>query len=295
MFLACGGGQAPAANTTEAAQADPQPEPAADPTAKTGEPAKVFELSGQGEVTFSDPVIPSRFVVLAPEKADELGRFIVVDPQLEDDNFFFGNAETLYRLPVRGYGAEKGADGIAHKLGLHIVTRNVRRNASDLSLKDGKWEMACEDRKTAWKAVDDETKATLFKSAQFMEQQWRKSAYGLARDDSAVYYYVERSYASVENPDIYRPGSDGFRLFVGKAGEMKQTELKNVANDSAGLVFATKTGDLRFVLKKAEASFTKRKRTKKLTYLEPRDNVYLIYNELGVYEGESFGTPCDFY
>ena len=36
-------------------------------------------------------------------------------------------------------------------------------------------------------------------------------------------------------------------MFVGKKGAMKQLPLTDVASDTAGEVFATKTGDLRLV------------------------------------------------
>ena len=42
-------------------------------------------------------------------------------------------------------------------------------------------------------------------------------------------------------------GGKGYRVFVGKKGAMKQLPLTDVASDSAGDVFSTKTGDLRLV------------------------------------------------
>jgi len=70
-----------------------------------------------------------------------------------------------------------------------------------------------------------------------------------ARDDAGVYYYVDRI------AKVY--GGKGFRVFVGKKGAMKQLALTDVASDSEGDVFSTKTGDLRLVRNHTESGKTR--------------------------------------
>jgi hypothetical protein len=74
---------------------------------------------------------------------------------------------------------------------------------------------------------------------------------------------------------------------------MKLAKMTNVVSDSAGDIFATKTGELRLVLNKSETMWMKGKAQTKLIFLPIDANVPMIYTELGVYTGEKLGTPCD--
>jgi hypothetical protein len=112
--------------------------------------------------------------------------------------------------------------------------------------------------------------------------------YLLGRDDSGVYYYVDviaKQY-----------GGKGFRVFVGKKGAMKEMPLTDVASDSAGDVFATKSGDLRLVGGRGGAGDRKvtwirgGKRTE-VIWLDLDVNSRLIFRDLGIYKFT--GTICD--
>lgn len=112
-------------------------------------------------------------------------------------------------------------------------------------------------------------------------------AYRLARDDRGVYYYLDRL------SSVY--GDDGFRLFVGKRGAMRNVPLTDVAQDTAGEVFNTKTGDLRLV-RSVEAGaqtleWVRGSKRTKLVDVDVNDNSPLIYADLGVYT--FIGTLCD--
>jgi hypothetical protein len=110
----------------------------------------------------------------------------------------------------------------------------------------------------------------------------------LARDDRGTYYYVDRLKKAL--------GGKSFRVFVGKKGAMKQVPLTDVATDSAGEVFATKTGDLRLDHNVNNNSDQKagwirgEKRTELIT-LDVDVNSPLIYSDLGIYP--FLGTICD--
>lgn len=108
----------------------------------------------------------------------------------------------------------------------------------------------------------------------------------LARDETGTYYFVDQLRA--------RFGGEGYRVFVGKRGKMKQLPLVDLAIDDAGMVFATKTGELRLTIdagKDRSATWNVKAKTKVLKWLDPDTASYLIHRELGIYTG--FGTLCD--
>ena len=68
--------------------------------------------------------------------------------------------------------------------------------------------------------------------------------------------------------------------------------MTNVATDSAGEIFATKAGQLKLVAgSDGKATWIKGGKKTELTRLEPQENRYLIYRELGIYG--SLGAICD--
>jgi hypothetical protein len=132
----------------------------------------------------------------------------------------------------------------------------------------------------------DQAKAILDKSS-FQTSAIIRRPYLLARDDAAVYYYV----------DVLRKdyGGKGFRVFIGKKGAMKQKPLTDVANDTAGDVFATKTGDLRIVREnsdgKQNVQWVKGEKRSPLVWLDTDANSPLIYRDLGIYG--FIGSICE--
>jgi hypothetical protein len=124
----------------------------------------------------------------------------------------------------------------------------------------------------------DKAKAIVDKS-NFLTSAMTRRPYLLARDDSAVYYYV----------DVLREqyGGKGFRVFIGKKGAMKRKPLTDVTNDSAGDVFATKTGDLRIVRDTTEGKnhvqWVKGEKRAQLVSLDLDVSSQLIFKDLGVY------------
>jgi len=113
----------------------------------------------------------------------------------------------------------------------------------------------------------------------------------LARDDTGTYYYV----------DAYRKqyGGQGYRVFVGRKGAMKQLPLRDVASDTGGEVYSTRTGNLRLVTKNSEdgsvsfqqAVWIRGQRRTQLITLDVDANSEVIFKELGVYR--FLGTICD--
>ena len=70
--------------------------------------------------------------------------------------------------------------------------------------------------------------------------------------------------------------------------------MTNLVSDSKGEIYATRSGELRFITSSNAAMWVKGKEKLELTIVPVEDNVPMIYGDLGVYEG-SLGTPCDDY
>ena len=82
-------------------------------------------------------------------------------------------------------------------------------------------------------------------------------------------------------------GGNGYRVFIGKKGAMKAKPLTDIASDTAGDIFATKTGDLRIVHETSEGKSTvqwvKGEKRSALVTLDLDANSQLIFKDLGVY------------
>jgi hypothetical protein len=147
-------------------------------------------------------------------------------------------------------------------------------------------EVECGTRVVKLPRVPEEKATALLLAAQYAPNPHQREPHALLRDDRGVYYFVDRGRAEGEEKN--------FRLYVGPKGAMVMQKMTNVVSDSAGDIFSTKSGDLRLLIDREKASewIQKRKRTP-LRYLEPEENLHLIYAELGVYAGQRLGSPCD--
>jgi hypothetical protein len=148
----------------------------------------------------------------------------------------------------------------------------------------GKWSVQCGKRNTELQAMDKEAATKLIQRAVFKKAPWKYGAYALSRDSRGVYYYVDQLREEY--------GGKGFRLWVGPKGNMKRMKMINIVSDSEGDIFATKKGELRLILSKNDAAWVNGKKRKDLVNVPVRQNLSLIYGELGVYLGD-LGTPCD--
>jgi hypothetical protein len=84
-------------------------------------------------------------------------------------------------------------------------------------------------------------------------------------------------------------------VFVGKKGAMKPLPLSDLATDLAGDVFATKTGEVRFVRglsgDKSTATWVQGSNKTQLSLLDTDASSRLIFKDLGIYQ--FLGTLCD--
>lgn len=210
-------------------------------------------------------------------------RYVAIVPFAEDSfkGFFYGDGKVFYEQRVFG-GGSSGHESFDK------VFWDPRARApyqASIDFKDKKYEMTCATRKTELVPLADAEAKAILDGAKFYKPLWKHQAYALARDNTGKYYYVDRA----REPE----GNKSFRLFVGPKGQMKQQKMTNVVSDSAGDIFATKTGELRLILNQNESLWQAKGKQTKLISLPIDENHVMIYSELGVYTGERLGTPCD--
>jgi hypothetical protein len=192
---------------------------------------------------------------------------------------YYGDGKTFWAQRVFG-GGSSGTESF------NRAFWDPRSNRSaQVSFKDGKYTVSCDDRESELKPVADTERDAILAAARFFPARWKYRAYALARDNEGKYYYVDR----LREPER----SLSFRLFVGARGSMKQQKMINVVSDSEGDIFATKSGSLRLVLDKHETAWIQGKKKTALVSLPVEQNHTLIYNDLGAYTGQRLGTPCD--
>ncbi len=205
---------------------------------------------------------------------------------LDAPRIFVGNGNQFFEQIVIGFAGNPPNQTIT------IVAPRARPRASThFDMSDGKYTFTCDEKDvvslvnlTPSEVTKVVAKATLRSSAIV-----RRTAV-LARDAAGIYYFVDRL--------KFEFGGSGFRVFVGKRGKLKQLPLVDVADDEAGMVFETKTGEIRLTIDRSKArvetntvTWNSRGRAKELTWLDPESASYLIKRELGIYAG--FGALCD--
>jgi hypothetical protein len=194
---------------------------------------------------------------------------------------FYGDGKSMYQQRIVGFGSDdKGYDW-------SLWSPRVRGiQQASFTAKGPKPTVQCkqQDAKPLKQLTVDEAKA-VFARATFLPPLWQRQAQFLARDDDGTYFYVDR----------YREeyGGKGFRVFSGQKGAMKELAMTNVVSDSAGEIYATKSGDLKIVTEgEAGKAYWKKGQTKnELIVLDLYANRYLIYRELGIYG--QLGLVCD--
>ncbi len=214
--------------------------------------------------------------------ADAAGGTYVVKPG-DDPQVFYGPGKTLYSQVVSGGSRNGDAWDIST-----WSPRSPEFKPGSISRKDdGTFEKFCsDDVRTGLTLVTGAKAKAVLDKYQFVTTGIVHVPHLLLRDDSGVYYYVDRL------NKVY--GGNGYRVFVGKKGAMKQLPLSDVANDSGGEVFATKGGDLRLTVTEQgskTAVWGKGDKKTPLIVLDTERDEAMIFRELGVYT--FIGTLCD--
>jgi hypothetical protein len=214
---------------------------------------------------------------------DAAGGTYVLKPATFDMPMFYGvKGAALYQQNVKG--GFKNGDRWQIRM---FAPRAKGAVGSILHLEDGTYVMSCNDDDSIGlsEITGDKAKQILTKSS-FMTSNLIRVPHALARDDTGIYYYVDKI------SEDY--GGNGFRFYVGKKGAVKQVSLTDVTSDSAGEVYSTKIGDLRvtrYPSEKRSAVWIRGEKRTELVFLDVGDNYRLIYGDLGIYG--TTGTVCD--
>lgn len=194
---------------------------------------------------------------------------------------FFGTGKTLWQQRIIG-SSEQGA----HLEWYLWAPRAKGLQAANLQIDPASSFVQCrpkdDGKRKLTQLTADEAK-TLLARATFYPPLWERQTHMLLRDDDGIYYFVDELREEL--------GGNGYRVFVGAKGALKELPLTNVASDSAGEVFATKSGSLKIVSDGNKAYWSKGGKKTELVRLDPMENRYLIYRELGIYG--QLGAVCD--
>ena len=209
--------------------------------------------------------------------ADDKGRILVFDPTSQDSKsaILLGDEKNLYSLHASVYG--KGAwDPYA------------KGESARISRREDDWEVQCSKKAILFHTVPAELRKKVLANAKRHPIRWKRRSFALARDNRGTYYYVDRFHP--------RYGGKNYRVFKGQRGQLEETTLVDIVDDSDGKIFATKRGQLRLVLGKnqnEEALWIEGKTRHKLVVLPLFENQDLIYAGLGVYDTDTMGTICE--
>jgi hypothetical protein len=216
---------------------------------------------------------------------DGLGNFYVVrmppDTGLDGFRVYAGNGKSMYLQESISVNRDTGHG----EWGSTLHAPRSETGRAEIKLVEGKVTLQCQaDAPLDLTPASPDQAKQILNGAKFVKAPHNRVPHVLARDDDGNYYFVDRLEGSPKR---------GFRVFAGLKGAMKEMPMTNVVSDSAGEIFATKSGELKIITKTADntASWRKGKVRTDLTLLPIQLNAYLIARELGVYG--RMGYVCD--
>ncbi|TQF11493.1 hypothetical protein FJV41_33870 [Myxococcus llanfairpwllgwyngyllgogerychwyrndrobwllllantysiliogogogochensis] len=224
---------------------------------------------------------------------DGKGHYVVVSPEEErgGDQLYYGDGKTFFLVPSLPFTS-----------GTSFLEPRFFNKSANPSFRGQDWRVVSEvelDRKAKTCAVRCGEKniplnlmeavpgAEILRKAAYAPNPQQFAPYALLRDTKGNYYFVDKGARTTDQKN--------YRVFIGPRGALKPQKMTNVISDSEGEIFSTKKGDLRLVLDKAKTSvwIENTKKSLELRQVPVEENLPLIYNDLGVYEGIRLGTPCD--
>lgn len=164
--------------------------------------------------------------------------------------------------------------------------------AADGGVGAKSYAVRCASKVTSVTLLSPAETKKLLDAARFTGPSWLRIPEVLLRDENGTYYLVDRFRS--DDPSVRRD----FRVFVGPKGGMKQQPLKDIVDDQAGMIFTTKSGNLRLITGrdgKFEPKWVQGKETTTLIELDLQryDTARMVYLDLGPYANERLGVPCD--
>lgn len=217
---------------------------------------------------------------------DGSGNYIAMNAEKLEGPVFAGTTRKMHRVRT-GSGSLNGGEGTGDRS--FWEPRSAPRAGFEFKPQEAK--LSCGQKEFPFKRVPALEARKVLARAELLAPRWRRIAYLLARDDQGTYFYVD----GARLPDGDPAETPDFRLYVGKKGSLARIELEDAIRDSAGLVFLTSGGRLvaRQQGRKYAVEWTVGNTRIALAWLDPSEQAPLIYRDLGVYAGQSLGTPCD--
>ena len=210
---------------------------------------------------------------------------IAWDPKnMANGALFYGDDKALYQVPVKG-GSSDDTQADASFWDPRI------KSSPAVKVPAGNKELlvSCADseKTTKFTALSPEEGQKVLENAKILTRRFLRLPDHLMRDEKANYYFIDR----------FRSTDDSrrdFRLFIGPRGKLKMQPLKDIVDDSEGMIFSTKAGELRLVTGKDPKWVQGKKEIKLINVpLDETNNVRMVYMDLGVFDGQPLGTPCD--
>lgn len=218
--------------------------------------------------------------------------FDAKQPTATDALFTSNDGKTFTRVPAFSASSDSDQSWSVSYWDPRVRTPETGPGEVRMSDAGKNYSVTCAKKTTALTVLSLADSKALLEGATFMPPSWTRLPERLFRDDMGTYYLVDR-FRSQDASD-----RRDFRVFAGPKGAMKLLALKDLVDDSQGMIFATKNGHLRLVTG-TDGKFDPRwvvgtKSTKLIEIdLDRFDTGRLIYLDLGPYSGQRLGTPCD--
>jgi hypothetical protein len=214
--------------------------------------------------------------------------------------FFYGDGKALYQLRSPGGGAAGKEQFNVSMWDPRIEWAN--NGYASFDFKDGKYSITCPPKTTPLTVVPADEARKLIEAMVLYQARWQRRPHKLARDDKGTYYFVDCA-----QDETRRDCARDWRLYVGPRGKLKLQQMTNIVSDSVGQIFSTRGGELRLVLnedaapsgegvverKDKEMKWVSGKEVTPLINVPVDGNLRMIFTDLGVYDREKLGTPCD--
>ncbi len=204
--------------------------------------------------------------------------YIIVDASDSDKPLYFGDGSTF----AKHRRTENSSNWWSHYL------FNGPKDGTFAVNEGGEWKLTCGNRSADFTELPLAERKKILGGATLKEYTFDREPFALARDDRGTYYYVDQRMREL--------GGKAYQVHIGKAGAVTTTDLKDIVDDSQGMIFSTKTGSLRLILSSDPMQASWVVGTKKPTYLTSLDiygNPTLIYEKLGVYDKVDLGSICE--
>lgn len=216
---------------------------------------------------------------------DGNGHYVAAIPLGNVWEMYYGDGKTFYRQRVRG----GGSNGMKKSASWSFWAPR-EYNHGDMSFENNTYTVMCgskyskDERQKNFNLLSDNERTKLLARAKFKTLPFKRAPMFLMRNRKGIYYFVDQI-----------RGGKGYKLYVGRRGNLKEYKLVDIVDDSEGMIFVTRQGELHLVVDKNEhtAEWTKGNRKDELKDVPVDRNRRLIYNNLGVYDTVRLGTPCE--